>query len=126
MMAPARAEAGGWCERHGQSLGFCPCGPDDLGAEATDEARRWKAEQRAAAWIRNVRGYLDSWRNRVRSIEITRNGKRYRAVTHAGGPLELYLIGPDGLETFVGYALELMGDARERAQNWGVTLVNNC
>lgn len=86
----------------------------------------WENENREAIWTRNVRSYLERWRDVVRSIELERGGKRYRAVSHRGGPLELYAIGPDGLETFVGYAVQLLGTVDDRAQNMGASLVINC
>lgn len=88
-------------------------------------AERWKSENRAALWTRNVQSYVQAY-NRVRSFGFVRNGKRYRAVSSWGGPLEFYAVGADGLETFVGYARELLGTVDDRPKNLGASLVNNC
>jgi hypothetical protein len=70
---------------------------------------------------RGIRRYLRpgarSWSN-VQQGELTIGGRAFKLVQFRGGAPELYRIGLDGLEEFVGYAVEALPDlvrARRKA-----------
>ena len=88
--------------------------------------QQWERENRSALWTRNVQAMIKPWLHDVRSFRFERGGRAYRAVSHRGGSLELYAIGPDGLETFAGYAWQLLGRIDDRMKNAGASPVNNC
>ena len=69
-----------------------------------------KADQRRFSdWVGRMTNYLHP--PVVRSFVFFRNGEAYKAVSYRGGPLELYVIGPDGLELSSGYARDVLGRA---------------
>lgn len=90
----------------------CASGPGCAFCDAVID-RRAQAWRRWNDWAGRIRAYTSGPPAPVRSFELRRGDARFVVMSARGGPLQMYTIGPNGAETFVGMAGDVVAAGAE-------------